>query len=83
MDAKQTVTAAEVVIEEPEGPVLGQSNQPDGELGEFDCQRVQIDAIEAAFCDEAASDDGTLLDIAGQLFDAGVASARHPPIGMN
>ncbi len=64
MDAEQAVTAAQVVVEEAEGTPLGQRYQPDGELGEFNRQWIEIDAVEAAFGDEAAGDYPCLLLVA-------------------
>ncbi|MNI65567.1 hypothetical protein D3C76_1710510 [compost metagenome] len=56
MYAKQAVATTQVVVEKAKGAPLGQCHQPDRKFGEFDCQRVQINAIQAALGDEAARD---------------------------
>jgi leucyl-tRNA synthetase len=65
VDAEQTVTTAQVVIKEAKGTALGQRHQPDGELGKFDRQRVQIDAVQAALGDETARDHRAGFTVAG------------------
>ena len=45
--ADQRISCTQVVVEEAQGAVFGGSNQPERELGEFDGQRIQINAIDA------------------------------------
>ena len=49
--AEKAVAAAQVVVEETEGPPLGHGRQPERELGQFDRERVAIHAIEASLGD--------------------------------
>ena len=67
------------MVEKAEGAALGQRDQPDGKLGQFDRQRIQIDAVEAAFGDEAAGDDGASLGVTRQRLDVGVGG-HHAPV---
>ena len=52
--ADEGVAAAQRVVEERERLVLGQGDQPERELAEFDRRVVAVDAVEAAGRDEAA-----------------------------
>ncbi|MNN26471.1 hypothetical protein D3C81_1399760 [compost metagenome] len=56
MKSEQTVAATQVVVEEAEGASLCQRHQPDGQLGELDSKRVQIDAVQTTLGDEATRD---------------------------
>jgi hypothetical protein len=44
----------EAVVEEREGVVLRERDEPEGQLGEVDGEGIFIDAVEAAFGDDAA-----------------------------
>ena len=64
MDAQadERVAAAQVVVEEGEGRADGEAVQPERDLGQFDGQRVLVDAVDAAFEDHAA-DDGLVGEL--------------------
>ena len=68
MDAEQAVTAAQVVIKEAKGTSLGQRHQPDREFGQFDRQRVQIDAVQTTLGNETARNNRAGFAVAGQRF---------------
>jgi hypothetical protein len=55
-DANQGIAALERVVEEGEGPVALQRDEPEGELGHLHGHRVDVHAVEAAVRDYAASD---------------------------
>ena len=60
--AEERVAAAQVVVQERERRADGEAVEPEGDLGQFDGERVLVDAVDAALEDEAA-DDG----LVGQL----------------
>ena len=60
--ADERVAAAQVVVEEGEGRADGEAVQPERDLGQFDGQRVLVDAVDAAFEDHAA-DDGLVGEL--------------------
>ena len=51
--ADEGVAVAEVVVEEGKGLGGGDGFEPEGELGEFDGDGVEVDAVEAVFDDFA------------------------------
>jgi hypothetical protein len=53
VEADEGVAVAEGVVEEGEGFVFAEGEQPEGELGQLDGGGVLVDAVEAAFGDEA------------------------------
>lgn len=57
VDADEAVAAAQVVVEEGEGFVGVEGEEPEGEFGEFDGARIFVDAVEAALGDESPRDD--------------------------
>ena len=69
--ADQRVAAAEVVVKERERRADGEAVEPEGDLGQFDGERVLVDAVNAALEYEAA-DDG----LVGQL------GLVHHPAGL-
>ena len=60
--ADERVAAAQVVVEEGERRADGEAVQPERDLGQFDGQRVLVDAVDAAFEDHAA-DDGLVGEL--------------------
>ena len=50
-DAEQGIAALERVVEEGEGPVALQGDEPEGELGHLHGHRVDVHAVEAAVGD--------------------------------
>ena len=60
--ADERVAAAQMVVEEGEGRADGEAVQPERDLGQFDGQRVLVDAVDAAFEDHAA-DDGLVGEL--------------------
>ena len=73
-EAEEGVAAAEVVVEEGEGGADGEAVEPEGDLGEFDGERVLVDAVDAALEDEAA-DDGLVGQLVLVDFPVGLAGA--------
>ena len=66
VDAEQTVTPAQVVVQEPERPLLGQRDQPDGELGQLYRKRIDVNAIDTALGDQPPGNNDALFCSPGQ-----------------
>ena len=62
-DAQQRIAALEGVVEEGEGPVLLQRDEPERELGHLDGHGVDVHAVEAAVGHEAAGDGEALVGV--------------------
>ena len=56
-EAHEGIAAADGVVEEGEGMVLGQGGEPEGELGEVHGHGVAVHAVEAALGDEAHGEE--------------------------
>ncbi len=66
VDAEQRVAAAQGVIEEGEGPVLVEGDEPERELGHLHGERVLVHAVEAAFADQPRGNGKPLVRVSGQ-----------------
>ena len=71
----ERVAGAQCVIEERERVVAGEGREPERHLREVDCDRVAIEAVEAALRDEASGEDDLVL-IGGDLWAPAVDGPR-------
>ena len=69
-DAEQGIAALERVVEEAEWTPLHHRNQPQAQLRQLNCHRVDVNAVKAATGDEAAGYEHSLVLFAWQQFAA-------------